>query len=235
MKIKTVLFDLDATLLPMNQDLFVKSYFKAIAKSLAGHGYASEPLIKMICLGMKAMVENDGSARNEEVFWRVAQETFGQDVLKDMHYFDAFYQDGFDELKSTCGYTPKAKAVIGLLKEKGYRIALATNPIFPRIATQKRMAWAGLDKDDFELITTYENSRYCKPNPKYYQEILDTLNVRADECLMVGNDVREDMVAERLGMQVFLLTDCLINRDNKDISAYRHGNFDDLTEFIQNL
>jgi hypothetical protein len=52
---------------------------------------------------------------------------------------------------------------------------------------------------------------------------------------MVGNDVREDMIAQSLGMQVFLLTDCLINRDNQDISAYPHGNFDDLKAFINAL
>ena len=64
---------------------------------------------------------------------------------------------------------------------------------------------------------------------------METLGVKAEECLMVGNDVREDMVAQELGMQVFLLTDCLINRDDKDITAYPHGGFDELFSFIKNL
>ena len=38
---------------------------------------------------------------------------------------------------------------------------------------------------------------------------------------MVGNDVGEDMVAEKLGMQVFLLTDCLINIKNVDVITSR--------------
>ena len=37
--IKTVLFDLDGTLLPMDQDNFVKAYFKNLAIKLAPHGY----------------------------------------------------------------------------------------------------------------------------------------------------------------------------------------------------
>ena len=52
---------------------------------------------------------------------------------------------------------------------------------------------------------------------------------------MVGNDVSDDMVADGLGMQVFLLTDCLINKENVDISAYPNGNFNALIDFIQNL
>ena len=49
---------------------------------------------------------------------------------------------------------------------------------------------------------------------------------------MVGNDVTEDMVAETVGMKVFLLTDCLINREGKDISVYPHGGFEQLLEFL---
>ena len=112
------------------------------------------------------------------------------------------------------------------------RVALATNPIFPATATQSRIRWAGLDPEDFELCTTYENIGFCKPNPAYYMEITRRLGVRPEECLMVGNDVTEDMVAAEIGMQVFLLTDCLINRERKDISMYLHGSFDQLIDLL---
>ena len=92
-----------------------------------------------------------------------------------------------------------------------------------------------LKKEDFELVTTYENSRFCKPNPAYYLEIFDKLGLKAEECLMIGNDVTEDMVAKKLGCQVFLLTEHLINKDNADISAYPHGDFADLEKFLQNI
>lgn len=52
---------------------------------------------------------------------------------------------------------------------------------------------------------------------------------------MVGNDVREDMVAQQLGMQVFLLTDCIINKAGADISAYPHGGFDALAQYLKSL
>ena len=109
---------------------------------------------------------------------------------------------------------------------------LATNPIFPAIATKSRISWAGLQLEDFEYYTTYENSSYCKPNPKYYIDILEKLNCKPDECLMVGNDVEEDMIAQSIGMKVFLLTDCLINKNDKDITQFQHGGFNELYQYI---
>lgn len=85
------------------------------------------------------------------------------------------------------------------------------------------------------LYTTYENSCYCKPNLQYYRSILQQLDIPADECLMVGNDVGEDMVAQELGMDVFLLTDCLINRRNEEISHYPQGGFSELLHMVQTL
>ena len=89
--------------------------------------------------------------------------------------------------------------------------------------------------DDFEIITTYENSRHCKPNPDYYREILSKRGLKPEECAMVGNDVGEDMIAETLGMRVFLLTPCLINKTGTDISRYPNGGFPELLEFIRGL
>lgn len=235
MKITTILFDLDGTLLPMDQDVFIKRYFKGIAARLAPHGYAPEKLVETIWTGTAAMIKNDGKKSNEEVFWQTAAALCGEKIRADEPHFDAFYRENFDAVQESCGFDPKAAETVAWLKNAGYKLALATNPVFPAIATQKRVKWAGLDKADFRLITTYENSRYCKPNPAYYQDIVDELGVKAEECLMIGNDVREDMIAETLGMKVFLLTDCLINRDNKDISVYPHGNFDDLKEFVGKL
>ena len=146
-----------------------------------------------------------------------------------------FYEEEFDKIKAVCGFHPAAAEIVHGLKARGLRVALATNPIFPARATQWRMAWAGLKPEDFELYTTYENSCHCKPNPEYYRDVLTQLGVKPEECLMVGNDVGEDMVAQKLGMQVFLLTDCLINKVSADISQYPHGNFDDLKTFLAAL
>ncbi len=233
--IKVVLFDLDGTLLPMDQDVFIKAYFGGIAKRLANYGYEPQKLISAIWEGTTSMITNNGEKTNEARFWDKFASIFGENARNDEPRFNDFYVEDFDKVQISCGYNEKAYTVISKVKSLGLRSALATNPIFPAIATRKRIKWAGLDKDDFELITTYENSRFCKPNLKYYQDILSNLNVDGSECLMVGNDVSEDMVAKNLGMKVFLLTDCLINKKEEDINAYPHGSFDDLLDFLDTL
>ena len=235
MKITTVLFDLDGTLLPMDQDVFIKDYFGRIAAKVTPAGYDPKQLIDTIWRGTAAMVKNDGSKTNEEAFWNYAVSVYGDKILRDKYLFAEFYETEFDKIKAVCGYHPAAAEIVHSLKEKGFRVALATNPIFPARATQWRIQWAGLQSEDFELYTTYENSRYSKPNPAYYQDVLARLNVKPEECLMVGNDVGEDMIAEQLGMKVFLLTDCMINKSDTDITNYPHGNFDDLKNFLSVL
>lgn len=230
--IKTVFFDLDGTLLPMDQEVFVKAYFGGLAKRLAPYGYEAQALIDAIWRGTGAMVKNDGSRRNEEAFWQTFCTLFGEGALKDTPHFDAFYREDFDAVAAVCGHDARARAVLDLLHEKRIPAVLATNPIFPAIATEKRIAWAGLSTDDFVLYTTYENCSYCKPNLAYYRDLLDRIGARPEECLMVGNDVQEDMVVEALGMKVFLLTDCLIDRKDSDLSRYPHGGFDELLDFL---
>ena len=233
--VTTILFDLDGTLLPMDQDRFVQDYLGRMARKLAPHGYDPDALVKGIWKGTGAMVKNDGSTTNEEVFWSVFNAVMDRDCRKDEPLFLEYYRNEFQQVRHACGFDTRAAQVIAELKAMGYRVALATNPLFPAVATHSRARWAGLDPDDFEIITTYENSRHCKPNPDYYRDILATLNLKPENCVMVGNDVQEDMVAQTLGMKVFLLTDSLINRTGEDINQYPHGSFGELMDFIRGL
>lgn len=232
MSIQTVLFDLDGTLLPMDQDVFVGAYFKSLAARLAAHGYGPEALTDAVWAGTKAMMQNDGSVTNETAFWKVFSDIFGEKVREDEPHFDAFYQTDFDRMQAVCGFTPKAAQAVHKIKEAGFTVALATNPIFPSIATEKRIRWAGLDPSDFVFYTSYENASYSKPHPGYYEEIARRLGVAPEACIMVGNDVTDDMVAATVGMKVFLLTNDLINKENADISIYPHGDFDDLIKHL---
>lgn len=235
MRITTILFDLDGTLLPMNNDEFTKGYFKLLAKALAPHGYDTEGLIKAIWAGTAAMVGNDGTQSNDAAFWAKFSEIYGEKALADKPLFDEFYKNDFENAKALCGCNPKAAAAVRKLKEAGYRIALATNPIFPGEATESRIRWAGFSPDEFELYTSYENIGFCKPNPEYYRELARRLNAAPEECIMVGNDVTEDMIARSVGMNVFLLTDCLINKEREDINQYPRGSFEQLIDHVNKM
>ena len=232
---KAILFDLDGTLLPMDQEVFVKDYLGRMAIFLAPHGYDPQSLIKAVWAGTGAMVKNDGKALNEDVFWYVFNSILGRDAKQDLALFEEFYRTEFQKAKDSCGFNPAAVEAIRQIKDMGYRLILATNPLFPAIATYSRIRWAGLNPEDFELVTTYENSRFCKPNPDYYREILGKIALDGSQCLMVGNDVGEDMVAQKLGMKTFLLTDCLINKTAEDITQYPNGSFPELLHYIRSL
>ena len=233
MSLEMVMFDLDGTLLPMDMDEFTGGYFKMLTKKVEPYGYELDSLVKAIWHGTAAMVRNDGSCSNEEAFWKDFAKTFGERVWKDKVLFDGFYANEFNEARQLCGFNPKAAEIVRWIRACGVRIGLATNPLFPSVATQTRIRWAGLLPDDFEFITTYENISYCKPNPDYYREVLKRVGLKAENCLMVGNDVGEDMVSEILGMKVFLLTDCLINKSGADIARYPHGGYDDLRDYLK--
>lgn len=235
---KAILFDLDGTLLPMDQDAFLADYFARLTQYMAAFGYDPRILGKSVWAATGAMLANDGSATNETRFWEAfsaiysgAQGAF-HDVQADMPYFEDFYRTEFDKIGAVCGRNAQAISLICDLKQAGIPIVLATNPVFPAVATRKRIAWAGLSPDDFALVTTYENSHYAKPTLGYYREIAAHLGIAPEDCLMVGNDVDDDLVASGCGMEVFLLTDCLINKQEKDLTPYARGGFDALRAYI---
>jgi len=234
-KVTTVLFDLDGTLLPMDQDVFIKTYFTRVAAKMAPRGYEPRALIDAIWAGTTSMVKNDGSCTNEQAFWATFAAILGEKVRAEEPVLRGFYENEFQGVQSVCGCHPAAAEIVRDLKARGIRVVLATNPVFPAVATESRIRWAGLEPSDFELYTTYENSRYCKPTLAYYEDILASLGVSGEECVMVGNDVSEDMITERLGMKTFLLTDCLINKNGEDISKWAHGGFEELKEFLMQL
>lgn len=230
----TVLFDLDGTLLPMDVEEFVKKYFGLIVQTMNENGRDGKMILHAIGKGVEALVKNDGSYTNEDLFWKTFTEITHIEKEEIEPEFQVFYETKFDFINSGI-QSPNMIKAVSLLKEKGYQLFLATNPLFPSIATEKRIKWAGLDKDDFKCITTYENCHYAKPNPAYYQEIIDKYQLNIHECMMVGNDVKEDGAIESLGIPVYLVNDYLLNPYHLDITCKWESNSEQFLEFVRNL
>lgn len=232
----TFIFDLDGTLLPMpSQQKFLEAYLKALSGKVVSCGFEPRSLIDALMASTALMVTNNGTMTNEARFWIEFVRLLGEKARMLEDIFEDFYNNEFMEAKLTTSTHPLANDCIKLLKQKGYHIALATNPLFPRVATLTRILWAGLDYEDFELITTYEVSSFCKPNLEYYKEVLKFIGKKPQDCIMIGNDVMEDMCASRLGMDTFLLKECLICQEGEDITGMKQGNFEDLYRFIEEL
>lgn len=231
--VRHVLFDLDGTLLPMYQEEFVSYYLPLLSKRFEKFGIQQDVFVKSIWQGIGAMVGNDGSRTNEQAFWECFEKSAGVDRQKVEADTLDFYENEFNEAIVSTSPTPVAGQMIEVLKEKGIKVYLATNPLFPRCATLNRIRWAGLSAEDFEWITTYETSHYCKPNVKYYGEILERFQLDPEECLMVGNDVGEDLPARKLGIRTYLVTDCLENSRNLPVETEEMGTLEELLELVK--
>jgi len=232
---KNILFDLDGTLLPMDEDAFTKTYFGYLCQKMAPYGFEPQRLVKTIWKGTEAMYGNDGRCSNEDAFWKCYQNEYNEPKEKNHQHFVDFYADEFNKAITTTSPTPLARQIIDVCHDKGLNVILATNPLFPRVGTINRIRWAGLREDDFTDITTYENSYYCKPNIRYYQEIVDRNSIDPKESMMVGNDITEDLAAGDLGMTTFLVTECLLNKGKRTDDADYRGSLGDLLQFLKQL
>lgn len=233
---KTILFDLDGTLACMDQDEFIKQYFQKLGELAASRGL-SEPkrLLDAVMAGTYAMMHNDGTMSNEERFWKVFPQAYGEGWQETTPLIDHFYTHEFNEIRSIVSPCAVSRRLLHDLRQKGYKIGLATSPVFPRIATEQRVAWAGLKPEDFDYISTYENSHYPKPSHEYYREVMTALGALPEECLMIGNDAEEDMCTADWGFSVYLVTDHLLNRKNLPIEAYPQGTLADLASYLNTL
>lgn len=234
MKYQAILFDLDGTLLPMDNDVFVDEYFRLAALKVEPYGYKYDEMIAALWNSAKNMVLNDGSRTNGEACWESFSKVFGEKGYELMPVFEEFYCKEFHQAAEVTGDNPLAKKAIELAKEKAEKVVLATNPLFPPVAVQTRLGWVDLKPEDFDYWTHYENSSFCKPNPAYYLEIIRKLDLDVSRCLMIGNDAQEDVTAARAaGLDTFLVTDCLIDR-GQGVDG-KKGSFKELVAFLESL
>lgn len=234
----TILFDLDGTLLPMDQDRFAELYFGALSSfAAAAMGADPKAFIGGLREGTKAMLKNDGGDTNRARFWErfcaVMGEPARMETLEPV--FERFYETEFRAARGATAPSDDARRCIALLKQKGYTLALATNPLFPPAAVEMRLSWAGLSYADFAHVTTYDNSRFCKPAPAYFTAVLEALNKSPEACLMVGNDASDDLAAREAGLDVYLVTDCLINEKNLSLADVKQGSMKDFYAYAEAL
>ncbi|MBM3127585.1 MAG: HAD family hydrolase [Chloroflexi bacterium] len=204
---KAILFDLDGTLIDDSMETFLPPYFAALTKKLA-HLVAPEQLIAQLNASTRAMVTNADPTRT-------LADTFAADFFPRlgvpretlMPLFDDFYAREYLELRAYVNPVPEARTVVQRAVAARLPIVIATMPVFPLVAVQHRLAWGKLADFEYALITSYENMRASKPNPAYYREIAAKIGCAPEECVMVGNEVQNDILpARRVGMKTFWVT-----------------------------
>lgn len=232
--IDTILFDLDGTLLPLDMEKFTEIYFNEMGymfKDIIEPGL----LVKYVWDATRAMVSNTEYRTNEEVFMDRFSELIEGDITEYQQQFDDFYDTHFHKTREAVRSHELIKEIVATLKVKNYKLVIATNPLFPRKAILHRIEWAGLDMKDFSYITSYENNHYCKPQLHFYSEVLDIVGKKPEQCMMVGNDVQEDLIAQKLGIKTFLVKNHMIHRTRETVESTYEGNYEDLYSFVMDL
>lgn len=232
---KAILFDLDGTLLPLDEKLFVDIYFTELSKVFSEYNIESNKLVEAIWTATHEIIKNDGKRTNEEAFWEKFKSIINIDLSNVKEVLEKFYaNEFFTKLKKCSAENNLAKVAVNLAKKNGRKVVLATNPVFP-IDALVRLKWTGLDIDDFDYVTHYSNSSFSKPNPKYYLDLCKKLDVEPKECLMIGNDERQDIfAASSAGMNCYLVTDYLYTYPECKVNCEK-GSFKDLIEKLKVL
>lgn len=203
--LKCLLFDLDDTLLINDMDTFAPHYFQAISTRF-NHICSVDQFMIALNYGTMAMWKNDGiHGTNEEVFKQVFLKRIEHNPDELMAIFDDFYRTGFKDLHIYTQRDPAARRVVEWAVANKLQMVIATQPVFPPEAIRARLRWAGVGAEEFPyaLITTYDQMRASKPHPCYFNDILGRLNLKAEECCMVGDSLEADMPAGRLGFKTF--------------------------------
>lgn len=231
---KAILFDLDGTLLPMDIEQFMKLYFYEMHKNFEDI-MDMETLVDHVMKATAIMVHDTTVRTNEEVFMEAYEMLTGADMIDHKKRWDAFYQNGYKNVKASSKTSAQMIEAVRVLKVKGYQLVLVTNPLFPKYAITQRIGWAGLSVDDFDYVTSFEKNRYCKPQLKIYEEVLEHLGLNAKDCMMVGNDVQEDMIAGQLGMTTYLVTEHMLHRSDGPIVVDNQGDYDAFLTYVHSL
>ena len=233
--IKAVFFGLDGTLVPMDEKKFIKLYIDSLFEEVKQFHIEKEIFTRALMKGLMAMINNDGFVSNENLFWEVFDNALGMKLRDKKEIFDKYYLNNFKCVKFAAGESPESKKIIEFCRVLGLKTILSTNPIFPKQAVITRMNFVGLTTNDFDYITSYENSFFCKPNPKYFASLLKELGLKPEEVLVFGNNKEEDCYCSaQAGIKSYLVDNrCLIIPDSVKDEQFECIKINEVNDVIQ--
>lgn len=233
----TMLLDLDDTLLNNDMETFLPAYLQKLSGSMTSYAHP-EDFVEKLLFATKHMLANDRPDRTlKETFDEVFYPALGMKVEDLREKIDAFYSEVFPKLQSLSSPKPEAIKLVEKATKRGYRVVIATNPLFPRQAIFERLRWAGLSPGDYELglVTSYETFHYAKPNPAYYAEIMARLGWQDNPVIMVGDDLENDIIpARQLGLPTFWVAKESAKATN-DGKPHTSGKLEDVLPWIDSI
>jgi FMN phosphatase YigB (HAD superfamily) len=222
-----LLLDLDGTLLDLEVGEFLSRYFHALDEAVAPQ-FPGVELVSAVLASTRAMQRPHPGSTNRDVFNKDFGTRTGIDLAQRWPVFESFYRDVFPTLGSPYGPIPGGREAIAAARALGWRVAVATQPIFPLLAVEHRLRWAGLADVAFDAITTYETMEACKPQTAFFLQVCGMIGCAPQDCVMVGDDAEMDMAAGSAG-----LTTLFVGRGRA--GADYHGALTDVPALLERL
>jgi FMN phosphatase YigB (HAD superfamily) len=233
--IKAIFFDLDGTLLQADMGAFIPAYIEGLS-----HHFADVALHRTFVLAVREAIGTlftgeDGARTNEELFLAtlkrrldIAPELFDKRLSR-------YCADGLARLQEFIRPLPLAPTILDLCRKRGLAVILATNPVFPRALVDARLAWGGLEDFPFDFIASFENTRYCKPDVRFFTDLLERFDLAPEDVLMVGNDTEHDLAAREIGIVTFLVDTWLADRLDGAFETDFRGGHPDLLRLLEKM
>ncbi len=207
MPVTTVLLDLDDTLITVSMRQFVPAYLDALGQALSRFAPPSQVAAVVLRATQAMQANTDPDVSNYDAFYSAFLPLLKVEYDEIQPVIDRFYREEYPKLRHYVTPRPQARKLAAHLTGNGYQVVIATHPIFPLTAIRQRMDWGGVLDFPYALITSMETAHFSKPNPAYYQEILDRLDVLPAQALMVGDDPQNDIApARQLGLETWRIT-----------------------------
>ena len=161
---------------------------------------------------MRALLAGTNLMNQSEDFSHTLKEVFESEFVPQVNVpqdqldlaIENFYDNIFPTLQGLTSPKPEAKPFVNWALAQGFRVAIATDPLLPRKATNHRLSWAGFEPEQFELVTTFDHFHFSKTHSAYYAEVLGRMGWADGAVLMVGNDMERDILpAQKLGLATY--------------------------------
>ena len=161
------------------------------------------------------MIENS-RITNQEAHFEIALKKlishFNIPLNEDLNLkklLEIYYLEVYSERK----LYPEVLSVLNSLKNIGVRMGVVSNTTNPKFMKENEMRAAGLAPFfDFAIYST--DTPYRKPHPSIFQLAIESLKMKPEEILFVGDNISLDIVgANNVGMK-----SAWINRERKNKS-----------------
>ncbi|HHW04028.1 MAG TPA: HAD-IA family hydrolase [Thermoanaerobacterales bacterium] len=186
MNIKTVIFDLDGTLIDSRKDIAV-----AANKTLSELNLPTLPeetIASFIGGGVDILVKRCLGEQYIHMFDEVLQ-SYKKNYFQGCTVYTTLY--------------PGVKEVLEFLKKRGIKTALATNKVIS--LSEKILEHLGV-KDYFDLMLGPEHVKNRKPNPEIINILLEKLNKKPEDTLYVGDSNLDVLCGKNAGTYTCAVT-----------------------------